>query len=162
MDPQARMTCEQLLEQDFVYVPGEEKEKEKERGERVPRGRYGQRAQGRSRVSYLLQRHCHKSRSSARLRFTVRDCFLTTSQGCETANCFFPRTISPVKLTVFNSQPVCDRDLVCSPHFIGFNGQSFDFHGHSGNTYCLLNDHDILINAAFAQAWETGGRGAIV
>ncbi|XP_038066536.1 cyclin-dependent kinase-like 1 [Patiria miniata] len=47
MDPQARMTCEQLLVQDFVHVPGEEREKEK--AERVARGRYGQRAQGRSR-----------------------------------------------------------------------------------------------------------------
>ena len=46
MDPQARLTCEQLLKLDFVQGAGEERDK----SERVARGRYGQRAQGRSRV----------------------------------------------------------------------------------------------------------------
>ncbi|XP_033627587.1 cyclin-dependent kinase-like 1 isoform X2 [Asterias rubens] len=45
MDPQARLTCEQLLKLDFVQGAGEERDK----SERVARGRYGQRAQGRSR-----------------------------------------------------------------------------------------------------------------
>ena len=48
MDPQARLTCEQLLDLEFVRVAGEDRDKEK--AERVSRGRYGQRAQGRSRV----------------------------------------------------------------------------------------------------------------
>jgi len=42
------------------------------------------------------------------------------------------------------------------PHFTGFRGQQFDFHGKGDSVYHLYSDDEVMVNAKFS-AWNTVG-----
>ena len=41
------------------------------------------------------------------------------------------------------------------PHFVGFDGEKFDFQGHPGGQYLLLQDSDFLMDSKF-EKWKDG------
>mmetsp|Transcript_3156 Transcript_3156/g.11395 ORF Transcript_3156/g.11395 Transcript_3156/m.11395 type:complete len:486 (-) Transcript_3156:155-1612(-) len=52
--------------------------------------------------------------------------------------------------------PMNFAEVRSDPHFKGLRGQQYDVMGEAGAKYCLVSDHDILINACFAAAYATG------
>jgi len=56
----------------------------------------------------------------------------------------------------FCGQDAAEAAVYGDPHFTGFRGQQFDFHGQGGSTYHLYSDDEIMVNAKFS-AWNTVG-----
>jgi len=56
----------------------------------------------------------------------------------------------------FCSRALADATVYGDPHFTGFRGQQFDFHGKGDSVYHLYSDDEIMVNGKFS-AWNTVG-----
>lgn len=52
--------------------------------------------------------------------------------------------------------PTSSAEAKSDPHFNGFRGQTYDVVGTPGKIYNLISDKDLVLNAAFGQAYTTG------
>jgi len=85
-------------------------------------------------------------------------CGVEAACDCNFPECMATGSCCSDACTMCNSDPnlACAAEVKSDPHFVGFNGQHFDFTGIAGHYYALLLDTLLSCTAQFAEAYTTG------